>query len=167
MNNFATIKHINTFRKVSYYSLCLNGEKESMFEKFQHVWLKNEKHRKDLLQIVFWIKRMGERDGALERYFRHEGKAHALPPPASFIQGHAGHLRLYCMVVNPCLVFLFSGDVKTKKHPQDCPNVASHFRDAGRFSKKIEEAIISKEIKPSDLITDHHLIIDAGFEILY
>lgn len=167
MNNFATIKHINTFRKVSYYSLCLNGDRESIYEKYFKTWITDPKYKGELTQMVAWQKKMGERYGALERFFRPEGKAHALPPPAKYLAGEVGDLRLYCMVVNPNLVFLFSGHVKTKAKAQDCPNVSSHFRDAGVFSQKLEEAFINKELETSPMIQLHHLVISDQFEIIF
>jgi len=138
-----------------------------MFEKFRDTWLGNKNHRDDLVLIMGWIKRMGEREGALERYFRHEGKAHALPPPATYTERETGDLRLYCMVVNPNLIFLFSGAAKTTIKAQDCPYVSGHFRDATMFSSLLEQAIKQKELKPSNSFINHHLIIEEGFELIY
>lgn len=138
-----------------------------MYEKYFKTWITDPKYKGELTQMVAWLKKMGERDGALERYFRHEGKAHALPPPTKYFAGEVGNLRLYCMVVNPTLVFLFSGHVKTKAKAQDCPNVSSHFRDAVFYSQKLEEAFINKELETSPMLQLHHLVISDRFEIIF
>ena len=154
MNTFVTIKHINDFRKVCYYSICLEGEEESLFEKFlkKHSQADApESIQRALTQIITWIQRIGNEIGAQPRYFRNEGTisdAKALPPPARFLESETGTLRLYCMACNESVVFLYSGGEKTTDRAQDCPNVMGHIRLANKLTKAITEAFVNRLVNP-------------------
>ncbi|NGZ90735.1 hypothetical protein [Psychroflexus maritimus] len=44
-------------------------------------------------------------------------------------------------------MFLFSGDLKTAKKAQDCPNVKPHFELANALTKGIDQAFRDKDIR--------------------
>lgn len=149
MNTFVTIKHIEDYEEVSYYSICFEGDEVSLFENFI-LKFHNSKHKEELLQITEWIERIGNEIGAISRYFRHEGRgsdAKALPPPTKYLTGDAGQLRLYCMIANKHVVFLYDGDVKTTDLAQDCPNVAPKFHLANKLTSAINQAFFEREIQ--------------------
>ena len=50
------------------------------------------------------------------------------------------------MKANRNVVFLFSGDIKTKQKAQECPNVQSHFNLANTLTKAIDNAFREKDI---------------------
>ena len=56
-------------------------------------------------------------------------------------------LRLYTFRLNENVVFLFSGDLKTSRYAQDCPNVSSHFNLANKLTAAIQLALEEKEIR--------------------
>ena len=93
--------------KGSLFSICLEGDSISEFEKF--VQKHNESYSKDLNTILTAIKRMLEVSGFLERYFRPEGKYNdgvcALPIDS-------GKLRLYCVRINDSILIAGNGGVK-------------------------------------------------------
>jgi len=167
VSRFATIKHINTFKKVHYYSILFEDEEDSLFEQFINKYIEDEGTKEELVEMVEWIRKIGDEIGAKTKYFRHEGAtsdAKALPPPARFIEGAAGSLRLYCLVLSEQVVVLYNGGVKTKNKAQDCPNVSSHFRLANKISKVITQSFIEKEIRWNEEDTD--ITFDDGFELV-
>jgi len=161
MNNFATIKHINSFKKVTYYSICINtNREESLFEQFIK---SNEKANKEKLNhILSWLEKMGNEYAAHSFYFRNEAlftDVSALPPKnpnwePSFIHwnkyaknSETNNLRLYTFRANKHVVFLFNGGLKTTQKAQECPNVKSHFKLANRLTHSIQRAFEEGRIK--------------------
>lgn len=155
MNNFAQIKPIAKYKKVAYYSICINGNDNSLFEEFIENHEQNEKNK--LNHIVSWLAQIGEKYGAQERHFRSEAEtadASALPPPGNSHPHYtekgkkkSNTLRLYCLRANESVVFLFNGGIKTKKRAQDCPNVSTHFKLANLLTKAIDNCFKEKEIQ--------------------
>lgn len=155
MNIFAYIKPIAQYDKVVYYSVCIDGEENSLFEEFikKHTSKNNDK----LDHILNWLRQIGNNYGAKTDYFRPEGETadtSALPPQGinrkpqytEYGKKKSNSLRLYCLRANESVVFLFNGDVKTKNKAQDCPNVKPHFKLANRLTKAIDNAFHEKEI---------------------
>ncbi|MDO5968670.1 hypothetical protein Q4Q35_02510 [Flavivirga aquimarina] len=155
MNIFAHIKPIAQYNKVSYYSVCINSEENSLFEEFikKHTKENNEK----LDHILNWLRQIGINYGAKPDYFRPEGETadtSALPPKGinrkpqytEYGKKKANNLRLYCLRANDSVVILFSGDIKIKDKAQDCPNVKRHFKLANRLTKAIDKAFHEDEI---------------------
>lgn len=137
MNTFAHIKPIAKYDKVSYYSICINNQQDSLFEKF--VVNNSNTNKEKLNHVLEWIKTIGNKYGALPHLFRPEGEtadASALPPKGKDRKPHyteygktkANNLRLYCLRANENVVFLFNGDIKTSQYAQDCPNVKKTFQ---------------------------------------
>ena len=156
MNIFARIKPIARYNKVSYYSLVINDNNLSLFEEFVAVQTKSNKSK--LNHILSWIKIIGVKYGAQPHHFRSEAAiadTSALPPkgvkrePAYIEKGKksSNMLRLYTFRLNENVVFLFSGDLKTSRYAQDCPNVSSHFSLANKLTAAIQAALEEKEIR--------------------
>lgn len=148
MNIFAQIKPIARYKKVTYYSICLDNSKTSLFEDFISCFKTTE--REKLNHILIWMELIGDKYGATPNFFRPEGAtadAAALPPKGTERKPHyteggntkANNLRLYCLRANSHVVFLFNGGLKTKNKAQDCPNVGAPFRLANQLTKALED----------------------------
>lgn len=155
MNTFAHIKPIARYDKVAYYSVCINDESVSLFEKFLSNHELNNKSK--LNHVLAWIKIIGDKYGAQTHLFRSEAEfadASALPPVGKdrqpcyteFGKPKANNIRLYCLRANEKVVFLFNGDIKTTRYAQDCPNVKNHFTLANKLTKAIDLAFAEKHI---------------------
>jgi len=111
-----------TYRNASIYTIQEQGtsicETDHFFFRFQ----KDSERSFDLQVIKRWIEKIGE-NGALERYFKPEGKALAIPvpPPKS-------DLRLYCFRVSDQILILGNGGLKTSKKVKDSPDAYPHFQ---------------------------------------
>lgn len=175
VNMFAEIILVERFKKVSYYTVSINGN-DSLFRQFSNKHSVENKEK--LYHIMAWIKKIGDKVGAYEQYFRNEaemGDARALPPigidrdpcyieinPLTNEENNTpNNLRLYCMRANESVVFLFNGDIKTALNAQDCDQVRPHFRLANKLTKLIDQAFIDKEIKWNIDYTD--IIVEDGF----
>ena len=162
MNTFAKIIIVATFKKVIYYSLLKEGEQSNMFLEFVNRIATDEKLTEDLKLINVWLKKIGDKHGAKEHYFRPEKAASALPPPARYLE-YSSKLRLYCMRVNENAVVLFSGALKTAVKAQHCPNVKPYFEEANKISNQIDAAIVDKRIKINKVTG--RLIVEKDFTI--
>ncbi len=174
MNKFAQIKPLFKFKQVAYYSVCLEGGEQTLYEKFV------EKHTNENLEKLYhvqkWLQVIGEKYGAQQRFFRNEAQyadASALPPIGKdrepyyieFGKKKANNLRLYCLRANSNVVFLFSGDLKTTKKAQDCPNVKPHFELANALTKAIDQAFRDKDIRWIE--EDTLITCDEDFNLEY
>lgn len=78
------------------------------------------------------------RIGALERFFRPEGKIgdniHALPI-------ESGKLRLYCLRLSNQIVILGNGGVKTSRTYEEDPKLYGYVIDLQRFEKILNENV--------------------------
>lgn len=179
MNTFARLKHIQDYEKVSYYSVCLSDDpdslddEDSLYESFLKI--EGAKNRKKVIHITNWLSEIGDRYGAQKHLFRDEqqqGEASGLPPkgthrtPTYAEDGKnvPNNLRLYCYVLNPHVVILFSGAIKTANYAQDCTNVKDHFKIANQLTKAIDTAIKEKDIRwiddYSDIDFEDNLLMD-------
>ena len=161
MNNFAEIIWVNTYRKVTYYTVAVN-DGIALFDAF--VDKHTDENKEKLKHILAWIKVIGDKIGAQEQYFRNEAEtadASALPPQGVnkepvYVEyneetgtevNKPNNLRLYCLRANEHVVFLFNGDIKTAATPQECENVRLHFKMANKLTELIDEAFQNKEIR--------------------
>lgn len=154
MNLFVIIEEFSDFERVKFYTAKIedeeNEETESETDEFISRFDDEEnKHFEELLILLNSIEEIGKR-GALQRYFRPEESAEALPSPKGTNLGIIipanTQLRLYCIRINDEIVILLNGGVKTENTAQDCPNISSYFRFANSLSKKITQLIITKDI---------------------
>lgn len=155
MPNFVSIKPIEKYREVIYYSVVMDGEEdeESLFEAFMQKYGNEERNK--LNHILSWIREIGDKHGAQPNFFREENYAAALPPQGihrdpSYIENDiesANPLRLYCHRLNTHVVVLFGGGIKTADAVQDCANVRMPFTLANKLSKLIDKSIQEGEIE--------------------
>jgi len=102
--------------------------------------------------LLVWIEEIGEKIGAKNYLFRNESitaDVQALPPPAKQMEVReipVKNLRLYCLVLNEHVVFLFNGGIKTTNNAKDCPNVGPHIKRANQIAGKIDEQLKQNEI---------------------
>ena len=177
MNNFAEIVFIEQYRKVTYYSVAVNNQ-DALYDLF--IDKHSKENNKKLNHVLAWLKKIGNKIGAHENYFRNEaetGDARALPPigkdrepiyveyseETKSDENTPNNLRLYCFRASESVVFLFNGGIKTKKYPQDCENVREHFKIANILSKLLDQAFIDKDIRWNENWTD--IIVDDDFKL--
>lgn len=97
----------------------------------------NAEYNSDYQRIIAALQVILDK-GALERFFRPEGKmndnVHAIP-----IEG--GKLRLYCLRISEQIVILGNGGFKNTKSYQEDPKLYGYVLDLQRFEKILKENI--------------------------
>lgn len=161
MNGIIRLKHIQDFKKVCFYSVCLDEDEipiddvESLFELF--VKTHEVENKEKLNHILSWLQEIGDKYGALDFYFRNEqnqGEAMGLPPRKASVEPvytedgeiTPNNLRLYCHKLNESVVILFNGNIKTAETAQTCPQVRPHFELANKLTISIDNAFKEGEI---------------------
>ncbi len=168
MNTFAVLEKLEqfSFKKVVYYSIAYLDNEDEINEFYDFLnRMEDLPHlENDLGNLIIWLEEIGDRYGAIKnRFFRHEakyGEASALPPSRKTMLFNEiiveESLRLYCLVANEHVVFLFNGGIKTTLNPEDCPNVGTYFRQANLLSQKIDKLFQDKLIQWNNDMTDIH-----------
>ena len=91
-----SLKIIEQSEQVGMFSICFDNNEESEFEKFLNVFKENATYNKDFNVILLALSKIIEK-GALERFFRNEGKM-SDNVKALAIDSHK--LRLYCLRIS-------------------------------------------------------------------
>ena len=115
MNYKLAIELFEEHQNVTFYTVRFEDE-SSEFDKFLDKYSHGSEYDEDINIIIIWLDKIGLR-GALERYFRPEGKikdnVYALPIDTS-------HLRLYVIRITDEIVVLGNGGrKKTKTYNED------------------------------------------------
>lgn len=171
MNIFASLEKVPNFNfdKVIYYSVLIEDKDVNEFYDFLNRMEDIKEIEEDLNTLVIWLEEIGDNYGALPEFFRHEGKAEALPPPARKMKlaelEVENNLRLYCLRANEHVVFLFNGGIKTTDKAQDCPNVSPYFRQANKLAGIINQLFSDSEIKWNQDHTDIIMEPDLQLEL--
>lgn len=174
MNIFAKIVRLTDFQftKVRYFSIGLKEGEVNEFFDFLNRMEDIAEVADDLSNMLVWIEEIGEKYGAIkDRFFRDESifaDVQALPPSKKQMEACeilVEDLRLYCMVLNENVVFLFNGGIKTTVNAKDCPNVGKYIYQANRLVKKIDECLRNKDITWNEDNTDIEFDEDLEIEL--
>lgn len=124
------------FDKVAFYSVHFETYELCETDRFIQRFSQHEANRDDLQIIKAWIEKMGKETGALERYFRPERNASAIPIATS-------GLRLYCIRLSDELVILGNGGRKSSQAVQDSPDVYPAFKDMNNIYHALRASLRS------------------------
>lgn len=137
MKKKSTLDKISESQKATLYSISFEKDGTTEFEKFVSEFEMNAQYNYDYQRIIAALQIILNR-GALERFFRPEGKindnVHAIP-----IEG--SKLRLYCLRISEQIIILGNGGVKSTKKYQDEPKLYGYVIDLQRFEKILKENI--------------------------
>ncbi|MCH5178918.1 MAG: hypothetical protein J1F13_04475 [Prevotellaceae bacterium] len=134
------------------YTLQFLHDTENEFEKFVTKFVNNEDYSEDYTRIAAIIKRI-YLTGALERYFRLEGKLSdsvvALPVLAS-------KLRLYCLRLSDKILILGNGGVKKTQTYNEDNELKGYVMTLQRFEELLKRGVEEGEvvITETDIETD-------------
>ena len=156
----ATIELINESDRVSLYSINFEADGTTEFEKFVYELEQNATFNRDYQRIIAALQVILQ-VGALERFFRPEGKV------ADHVQAlplMSGKLRLYCLRISDQIVILGNGGVKTTRTYEEDPRLYGYVLDLQKFERLlmqcIEEGRVSIEEKLLTGIEDVSFLID-------
>ena len=132
----AQLKTIEQNDNVSLYSICFNGSDMSEFEDFLIKFKDNSKLNKDFQTIILALEKIIDK-GALERFFRLEGK---MNDNVAALSLDSRKLRLYCLRISDQIMILGNGGVKTSRTYQEDDELSGYVMDLQRFDELLKQA---------------------------
>jgi len=135
MKRKTTLDVIGKSDKASLYSISFEVDGTTEFEKFVTEFEMNATYNEDYQRIIAALQAI-LRLGALERFFRPEGKR---SDSLAAIPIEGGRLRLYCLRISEQIVILGNGGVKTTKTYEENPKLYGYVIDLKRFERILFE----------------------------
>ena len=133
----ATIQSIIQTEEAGLFTIIVEGESFTEFQKFITKGNANAKLLPDLQKILTAIQRMMNTAGFLERYFRPEGKMNdrvvALPIQQS-------KLRLYCLRLSDSVLIVGNGGHKTTKTYEESEELSGYVITLQNLDKLLSAA---------------------------
>lgn len=135
MNKTVIVEKISQSEKTTLYSICFEEDGTTEFEKFVAEFENNATYNRDYQRIIAALQAILN-IGALERFFRPEGKMRdslgALP-----IEG--GKLRLYCLRISDEIVIIGNGGIKSTRTYEEGSKLFGYVLDLQRFEVILRE----------------------------
>ena len=148
---------VNNADGCTIYTIQFLSENESEYERFYTRFKGDAEYNPDLMRIVALINKIADM-GALERYFRPEGKLKdgvcALPVLQS-------KLRLYCLRLSDKILVLGNGGVKKTRTYNEDDTLKGYVLTLQNFEKLIKEG----EKDGTITITANTIETDKTFDI--
>jgi len=130
------LKTIEQNDNVSLYSICFNGNDVSEYEDFLMKFKENSTLNYDFQRILLALEKIIDR-GALERFFRIEGK---MNDRVSALAIDSRKLRLYCLRISDQILIVGNGGVKTTRTYQEDEQLSGYVMDLQRFDELLKQA---------------------------
>ncbi len=128
---------VNGADNCTIYTIQFLTETNSEFECFYNKFKDEAEYNPDLMRIVSFIDKIADR-GALERFFRPEGKYNdgvcALPVAQS-------KLRLYCLRLSEKILILGNGGIKKTRTYNEDNTLKGYVLTLQKFEKLIKECV--------------------------
>lgn len=126
---------VNDTDKCTIYTIQFSEESENEYERFYAKFIEDAQLNKDLLRIVQILDKIAD-EGALERFFRPEGKMRdsvvALPVLRS-------KLRLYCLRLSDQILVLGNGGVKNSRTYEEDDSLRGYVLTLQKFEELLKE----------------------------
>lgn len=143
------IELIEEHDAANFYSIHLDEQEISELERFFEKFPEGCEYDEEVDTIIAWLDKIGE-IGALERYFRHEGR---YGDGVSAIPIETSNLRLYCIRLNEKILIFGNGGIKDCQTWEGSETLAEYVEtliDSSRFiSSRIADGtlyIVDKEL---------------------
>lgn len=140
---------------VNYYSVHLDEEELSELERFFEKFPEGGTYDDEIDIIIAWLDRIGEK-GALERYFRNEGR---YGDGVSAIPIETANLRLYCIRLSDRILVFGNGGVKDSKTWEESETLSEYVETLIDTSRYIASRLADGTL----YIVDKELIGNLNF----
>lgn len=148
---------VNGSDSCTMYTIQFLSDDKSEFEKFISKFRQDAELNPDFQAIMRFVEQILS-NGALERYFRREGKASdsvvALPVLKS-------RLRLYCLRLTDRILILGNGDVKRSRTYEEDETLRGYVIDLQKFERLLKREVRSGHVA----ITEKEIMTDKTFDI--
>ena len=154
-----TVEKISESETTALYSISFEKDGTTEFEKFVEEFEQNAKYNRDYQRIIAALQAILNL-GALERFFRPEGK---IKDSVAAIPIEGGKLRLYCLRISEQIVILGNGGVKATRTYEEDSKLYGYVLDLQRFEKILNDNVAKGYVR----IEERELngIDDVVFEI--
>ena len=154
-----TVEKISESEKTALYAISFEKDGTTEFEKFVEEFEQNAKYNRDYQRIIAALQAILNL-GALERFFRPEGK---IKDSVAAIPIEGGKLRLYCLRISEQIVILGNGGVKATRTYEEDSKLYGYVLDLQRFEKILNDNVAKGYVR----IEERELngIDDVVFEI--
>ena len=125
---------VNETDKCTIYTIQFSEESETEYERFYSKFIEDAQLNQDLLRIVQLVDKIAD-EGALERFFRPEGKMRdsvALPVLRS-------KLRLYCLRLSDRILILGNGGIKNSRTYEEDDSLRGYVLTLQKFEELLKE----------------------------
>ena len=154
-----TVDLIRESDKTALYSISFEVDGTTEFEKFVSEFERNATYNRDYQRIIAALQAILN-FGALERFFRPEGK---IRDSVAAIPIEGGKLRLYCLRISEQIVILGNGGVKATRTYEEDPGMYGYVLDLQKFEKILNENVSKGYIRMEERMLTG--IEDRIFEI--
>lgn len=148
---------VNSSESCTMYTIQFLSDDKSEFQKFISKFRNDAELNHDFQTIMRFMEQILS-NGALERYFRWEGKMSdsvvALPVLKS-------KLRLYCLRLTDKILVLGNGDVKCSRTYEENDTLQGYVIDLQKFERLLKQEVRSGNVE----ITEKEIIANKTFEI--
>lgn len=148
---------VNSSDSCTMYTIQFLSDDRSEFEKFISKFRQDAELNPDFQAIMRFVEQILE-NGALERYFRREGKMNdsvvALPVLKS-------KLRLYCLRLTDKILILGNGGVKQSRTYEEDDTLRGYVIDLQKFERLLKQEIRSGNAE----ITENKIITGKTFNL--
>lgn len=148
---------VNSSDSCTMYTIQFLSDDKSEFEKFVSKFRNDAVLNTDFQTIMRFVEQILA-NGALERYFRPEGKMRdsvvALPVLKS-------KLRLYCLRLTDRILVLGNGDVKNCQTYEEDTTLQGYVMDLQKFENLLKQEVRSGNVE----ITEKEIKTDKTFEL--
>ena len=147
---------VEEYPNVNFYSIKLEGEELTEIERFFEKFPEGCEYDDEIDVLLSWIDKIAEK-GALERYFRPEGR---YGDGVGVIPIDVGNkIRLYCLRLSDKILIFGNGGIKDSRSWEESEGLSSYVKlliDTSRF--------ISTRIKDGSIvIVDKNIIGNLNF----
>jgi hypothetical protein len=153
----AELKLVNDAQNCTMYTIQFTAETESEFERFYTKFKDNSVYNEDFERLLNILGRIAD-FGALERYFRPEGKMNdrvcALPVVRS-------KLRLYCLRLSDKILILGNGGVKNTRTYNENEMLKGYVLTLQNFDRLVKEGVKDGSI----IVTENTIETNNTFDI--
>ena len=133
----ATVKTIEQSDKVGLYSICFDGSDLTEYEKFIQKFMTDATLNKDFQKVFRAINRIVA-NGALERYFRPEGR---YGDHLAALSIDSKVLRLYCLRISDQILIVGNGGAKMTRTYEEDEELSGYVMDLQKFDALLEQEL--------------------------
>lgn len=143
---------VNSSESCTMYTIQFLSDDKSEFEKFVSRFRNDAVLNTDFQKIMRFVQQIME-NGALERYFRPEGRMRDSVVALPIIKSK---LRLYCLRLTDKILILGNGGVKNSKTYEEDKTLQGYVMDLQKFESllKTEARLGNVEITQKEIKTD-------------